>query len=172
MSGSLVAERLRWAIELLDPAPSDRVLEVGCGAGVAVSLICVKLSDGTIVGARQVAADDRPSHAPEPRARRCGQGAFQARALADADLGDEAFDEVFAVNPRLFRADAAREADVLRRGLAPEGALYLVQQHPSAERTRAVTEGLTAALERNGFAVRTVATRGAGTSTMACIVAG
>jgi hypothetical protein len=73
---------------------------------------------------------------------------------------------------RLFRADAAREADVLRRALAPHGALYLFQQHPSAGRTRAVTAELTAALERAGFAVRNVMTRGAGPSTMTCIVGG
>ena len=50
--------------------------------------------------------------------------------------------------------------------------LYLFQQHPSAERTRAVTDELTAAIERAGFAVRNVTTRGAGASTMTCIVGG
>jgi hypothetical protein len=48
-----------------------------------------------------------------------GRAAFHAVALADAELGDERFDKVFAVNVRLFRADGAREADVLRRALAP-----------------------------------------------------
>jgi hypothetical protein len=43
-----VAERFRWAVETLDPAPSDRLLEIGCGPGVAVSLICETLSTGTI----------------------------------------------------------------------------------------------------------------------------
>lgn len=172
MTGSTVAERLRWAVELVDPGPSDRLLKVGCGAGVAVSLICERLSGGTVVGLDR----SRPMIVQAARRNRAqvdaGSAAFHAVALADADLGDERFDKVFAVNVRLFRADAAREAEVLRRALAPEGALYVIQQHPSAERTRVVTDELTTALERQGFTVRDVVTRGAADSTMTCVVAG
>ena len=172
MSGPAVAARHRWAVETLDPGPSERLLEIGCGPGVAVSLICEKLSDGTIVGLDR----SRPMIAQATRRNRAhvdaGRAAFEAVALGEADLGDEAFDKAFAVNVRLLRTDAPREADVLRRALAPEGAFYLFQHHPSAERTRAVTEELTAALERNAFAVRNVTTMGAGAPTMTCIVAG
>jgi trans-aconitate methyltransferase len=139
VSGSTVAERLRWAVELLDPGPEDRLLEIGCGAGVALSLVCERLSTGTIVGLDR----SKPMIAKATRRNRphvdAGRAAFQACALADADLDGEQFDKAFAVNVRLFRADAGREADVLRGALAPHGALYLVQQHPSAARTRAVT---------------------------------
>lgn len=172
MSRPIAAERLRWAAATLDPAPSDRLLEIGCGAGVAISLICERLAGGTIVGI------DRSSPMIAQAARRnrahvdAGRAAFHAVALADSELGDVRFDKVFAVNVRLFRADAAREADVLRRALVPHGALYLFQQHPSAGRTRAVTAELTAALERAGFSVRNVMTRGTGASTMTCIVGG
>ena len=166
-----MAERLRWAVALLDPGPDDRLLEIGCGAGVAVSLVCERLSSGTIVGLDRSkpmiaqAAHRNRAHVDAARA------AFQARALADADLGGERFDKAFAVNVRLFRADAGREADVLRGALAPHGALYLIQQHPSTARTQAVTDELTTALERHEFTVRDVLTRGEGASAMTCVVA-
>lgn len=172
MAGSVAAERLRWAVEILDPAPSDRLLEIGCGAGVAVSLVCKRLTGGKIV------ALDRSRSMIVQATRRnrvhvdAGKALFVAVALADADLGDLRFDKVFAVNVRLFREDAGREAEILRRALASDGALYLIQQHPSAPRTRAVTDELTIALARNGFTVRDVVTRGAGASTMSCVVAG
>ena len=102
---------------------------------------------------------------------RKGKAAFEAIALGDGDLGDEAFEKAFAVNVRLFRAEAAREAEVLRRALTPNGALYLFQQHPSANRTRAVTDELKVALERNGLVVREVEEVGSGPSTMTCVVA-
>lgn len=172
MTGSVVAERLRWAVEMLDPAPSDCLLEIGCGAGVAVSLVCKGLAGGKIV------ALDRSRSMIVQATRRnrvhvdAGKAVFEAVALTDANFGDLRFDKVFAVNVRLFREDAGREAEVLRRALASDGALYLIQQHPSAERTRAVTDELTSALARNGFTVQDVTTRGAGASTMTCVVAG
>jgi SAM-dependent methyltransferase len=117
------AERFRWAVETLDPAPSDR-LEVGWGQGVAVSLICRMLSAGTVV------AIDRSKSMIDQAARRNrenvreGNATFKAVALEDADFGNERFDKVFAINVRLFRAEAAREAEVLLHLRTPKGALY------------------------------------------------
>ncbi|MGH3030315.1 MAG: class I SAM-dependent methyltransferase [Gaiellaceae bacterium] len=69
-----VAERFRWAVETLDPAPSDRLLEIGCGHGVAVSLICRTLSAGTIV------AIDRSKSMINQAARRNREHVAEGRA--------------------------------------------------------------------------------------------
>jgi SAM-dependent methyltransferase len=164
-----VAERFGWAVEVLDPAPADRLLEIGCGPGVAVSLICPRLSGGTIVAIdRSRPMIDRAVR----RNARCvekGRASFEAVGLSEADFRGAQFDTAFAINVRLFRADASRELDVLRQALKPTGALF--QQHPSAGRTRAVTEELRAALTTNEFVVRDVRSTASGDSTMSCIVA-
>ena len=167
-----VAERFRWAVEVLDPAPSHRLLEIGCGQGVAVSLIAPRLSTGSIT-----AIDRSPSMIAQAARRNrdhveSGRVMLTAVALGDADLPAGRFDKVFAINVRLLRGDADREAEVLRRALGRGGGLYLFQQHPSKARTEAVTKELGSALTANGFKVREVLSRGTGSSTMTCIVAG
>jgi cyclopropane fatty-acyl-phospholipid synthase-like methyltransferase len=120
------SERLRWAVDVLDVQPHDRLLEVGCGHGVAVSLVCERLAGGRIT------AVDRSAKMIEMARRRndeCGGARFVTAALEAADLGDERYDKVFAVHvAALHRPGAA--LDVVRARLVPGGRLYLFSQAP------------------------------------------
>jgi ubiquinone/menaquinone biosynthesis C-methylase UbiE len=145
------SDRLAWAVEVLDVGPDASILEVGCGHGVAVSLVCERLDRGSIT------AVDRSSKMIE--AARLRNAAYTDRArfitasIEDADLGEETYDKAFAVHvAALHRGGDALEA--VRRRLAPGGALYLFSQAPgwkgSRDAERFGTE-LSAALEVAGF---------------------
>lgn len=157
MMGLAVPERLRWAVETLDVAPDDQLLEIGCGSGVAVSLICDRLVGGRIT------AIDRSTTAIRQAAQRnlghisSGRAAVRLGALADSQLDSERFDKIFAVNVNLFwtRTPAA-ELALLKRLLRPAGGVYLFYESPGAARGAELAERLPAVLVAHGFGSTTV----------------
>ena len=82
-----IAERVVWAVETLAVAPTDRLLEIGCGHGVAVSLVCERLEGGTITAidrsAKMIAMAEKRNRAYVD----AGKAAFQVASLAEANLG-------------------------------------------------------------------------------------
>jgi len=153
MTKKKIADRLTWAVDAMAIAPADRVLEVGCGHGVAVSLVCDKLDDGTIV------AIDRSTKMIGMAERRnrqhvaSGKAIFQAVTLDEADFGDRRFDKIFAIHVSVFWQQPQPALAIVKQLLAPEGALYLFNQ-PLVERDAPVfIERLTATLQDHGFGI-------------------
>jgi SAM-dependent methyltransferase len=145
------AARLEWAVDVLAPGPSARVLEVGCGHGVAATLVCDRLVDGHMTAIDQSAAMIRAAATRNAAHIESGRLRLAAVALAGADLGGERFDTVFAVNVGAFARRPCPELDVVRRHLAPSGNVSLFVQHPTAERTAAAVESVRANLDDHGF---------------------
>ena len=123
---SKVSERFVWAIETLAVDPSDRILEVGCGHGVAVSLVCERL------GPRgRITAIDRSQKMIAAAKRRnrmdveSGRAVLEAVALEDADFGNQRFDIIFAFNVAPFWLEPNEALEVVRKHLAPKGSVYV-----------------------------------------------
>ena len=152
---STPSERFVWAVETLALDPSDRVLEVGCGHGVAVSLVCERLTSGRIT------AIDRSEKMIEMAARRNrehvahGRAVLRTTALENADLGTERFDKVFAFNVAPFWLKPKEALAVVRRHLAPGGTVYVFwdARHTHPGGPRELAERLSERLRSGGFAV-------------------
>src|SRR3954469_9247911 len=112
------SERFVWAVDTLEVRPADRLLEVGCGHGVAVSLVCERLTTGTIT------AIDRSPKMIEMATRRnrahvdAGGAVRDAVALEDADPGERRFDNVFAFNAAPFWRHPQAALGAVREHLA------------------------------------------------------
>ena len=115
-----MSERLRRVVERLDVRPRERVLEIGCGHGVAATYVLER-------GARLTAIDRSPKMI-EAAARRnaayvaAGTAEFLVAQLEELDLGDRRFDKVLAVRVSLVD----REPELAERWLAPGGRLVSV----------------------------------------------
>jgi SAM-dependent methyltransferase len=115
------SERLAWAADVVAPAPGDRVLEVGCGHGVLLSLLAGRLTTGAVVGVDRSATMIEAAGRRNRAAIDAGRVAVTAARLTDADLEGRSFDVVVSFNVRAFWTPPAPEWDVVERVLAPRG---------------------------------------------------
>ena len=152
--GEKVAERHVWAVRRLNVRPGERLLEIGCGHGVAASLICERLNGGKITGIDRSAT--MIDMAAKRNSRCIAQGAaeFHATALKSADLGRVTYDKIFAINVNVFWQQPADELSVIRRLLVRQGSLHLFFQPPTREKASGINEKLKEFLPRHGFAIR------------------
>lgn len=146
-------ERLTWAVGRLGLSGEEAVLEIGCGRGVAVSLVCSLLQGG------QITAIDRSATAVKAATERnaasvvAGKAILRHAAIEDFDAEASAFDTIFAVNVNLFWLDAGRGLDAVRRLLRGNGQLFLFYEAPSPGQRAKIAEILPEKLAAGGFEV-------------------
>ena len=146
-----IGERLTWALERMAIQPDDTVLEVGCGKGVAVSLVCERLVHGRIVAIDRSASMIAAARAANQSHVSTGRARFENVALAEATFDAACFDTIFAVNVSLFWKHPARELRVAERALRPGGTLYVFHQPPPGGRTDHIADRVAWILDASGF---------------------
>ena len=147
-----IPERLQWTIELVDVRPSDHLLEIGCGAGHAVALVCDRLAHGTIT-----AIDRSPVMVAKAkdRNRGCvlvGRARIEQRSLVDAKFAQR-FKKIFAINVNAFWTDPEPSWAALARLLHPAGNAFLTYEPPSDSRLRELQRRLPKNLDEHGIEV-------------------
>ena len=126
-----MSDRLRRIVEQLDVRPGDRVLEIGCGHGVAIGLICERLDGGSLT------AIDRSRKMIDAARRRnadhvaAGTVELLVGALEDVDLGERRFDKILAARVGLFHREPDRARALASRWLVPGGELFVCYDTPA-----------------------------------------
>lgn len=122
--------RAAWAVEVLEPAPTDRVLEVGYGPGLSVAHLARRVTEGRVIGVD-------PSAVMQRQAVRRNRGAVDAglvelrvgRAEAlDEDLCD--LDLILAINTWQFWQPQSTTVAELAGRLGPGGRLAILYMQP------------------------------------------
>lgn len=125
-----MSERLRHIVERMNIRPNDRVLEIGCGHGVAATMVCELLENGRLT------AVDRSKKMINAASRRnalhvqAGRAELICADFETLDLGSRRFDKILAVRVGLFRREPERARALAERWLAPGGELFVEYDEP------------------------------------------
>ena len=121
-------QRNRWTVDLIAPDASARVLEIGCGPGLALAAICDHVTAGRVVG-----LDHSPLMLAQAAKRNAGAietGRVQLHlggldALAELNSN---FDVVYSINVAMFWRDCASALRAVRGVIRPGGLLAMTYQ--------------------------------------------
>ena len=120
--------RNRWAAQLLDVQPTDRVIELGCGPGVALAALAPRATRGLVVGVDHSQVMIRHARRRNRAAIRAGQVRLIHAPVESLSISDRPFDAALAVNTVGMWPDPTARLRELRRLLRPGGRIALVSQ--------------------------------------------
>jgi ubiquinone/menaquinone biosynthesis C-methylase UbiE len=129
-----MSKRLEAIVDQLGVRPDDRVLEIGCGQGVAPTMVCERLEGGRLTAIDRspkmiAAAGQRNAASVE-----AGKAEFLVAGLEDVDLGERRFDLIFAVRVGLFYREPGRAHITVEPWLAPGGRVRAFFDPPGCRR--------------------------------------
>ena len=119
-------ERFDWALNVMQIKPQHKILEVGCGVGLAVERIASVLTRGSII------ALDRSKAMLEKAKKRNEQHVIDKKALfittdlLKLSLNDQ-FDKIFCFNVNIFwtQKSTTKELAIIRQHLKNKGEFYI-----------------------------------------------
>ena len=146
-----VPARITWAMRLIDPRPHDRLLEAGCGPGVAASLICARLTTGSLLAVDRSAVAVRRT--AERNAAFVAAGRLTVRTAAlDTLTVEPVFDVAFTINVNVFwTRPHGPELGILAAALRPGGRLLVLYGAAGPTTGERVTGPITAAMAAAGL---------------------
>jgi ubiquinone/menaquinone biosynthesis C-methylase UbiE len=110
-----------WVLGLLEVAPSDVVLEVGCGPGVGVEMAAALVPEGRVVGVDPSETMLGMARARNRKGLEAGQIGFHRCTAADLPFGDATFDVALTINSLHLWPDSVAGLREVRRTLRPGG---------------------------------------------------
>ncbi|NUR89621.1 MAG: class I SAM-dependent methyltransferase, partial [Nonomuraea sp.] len=136
-----------WAVSLLNVQPTDRILEVGFGPGIAIAEFARRATRGKVHGVDHSHVMVRQATRRNAAAVRAGRVHLTQASVEHLPDFDEPLNIILAVNSTGFWPDPEERLRELAHLLAPGGRIALVSQPRSPGATRATT--LRAAQELN-----------------------
>jgi len=119
---------IRWAIAFMDVQPTDHVLDVGCGSGVAIKLIAQIAVEGFVAGIDYSEEMVQQTLKRNAAAVRAGRVEIKHGNVATLPYDDESFDKVIATETFNFWPDPVANLQEVHRVLRPGGLVALAME--------------------------------------------
>ncbi len=172
MTRATVPKRVEWAVSVMEIQPTDHVLEIGCGRGEAVTLICAALDGGTITAIDRSAKMIAVASERNASCIAATVATFLTAPLADMAFGDRRFDAMLAINVgSLWRQRPPLDLMTVRDLLAPNGRLYLVHEPPPGSSASPVDPLVAALATVDGLMVIDIQIEEFGRTRCGCVTA-
>jgi SAM-dependent methyltransferase len=168
-------DRTRWTLSLLDVKPSDRMLEVGFGPGLAIEELSKIVTHGFIAGIDHSEEMVRQAGRRNAQAVRGGRIVLQRACASAPPAFDRPFDKIFTINSIHFWNEPVECLRKLRGLLRPGGLMAVTLQprtHAATDETTAILgQEIAGKLERAGFSRCHLNIKKANPVAVACVLA-
>jgi ubiquinone/menaquinone biosynthesis C-methylase UbiE len=121
-------ERNKWGISLLNIQPSNHVLEIGFGPGVAIQKMCNLVTDGIIYGIDHSELMVKKASDRNKNAISSGKVKLILTSVAELPSFDHPIDKVIDINTFQFWKDPVNSLQEIKRMMKPKGIIAIVHQ--------------------------------------------
>ena len=117
-----------WTIGFMDVQPTDHVLDIGCGGGMAIRLIAKIAVEGFVAGIDYSEEMVQQALKRNAAAVRAGRVEIRYGDVAALPYDDESFDKVISVEAFYFWPDPVANLQEVRRVMKPDGLVGLAME--------------------------------------------
>lgn len=132
--------RSRWVVSLLGVQPTDRVLEIGFGPGIAIQALSRLATSGLVYGVDHSKIMVRQAGRRNAAAIRSGRVDLRCASVENLPASAERLDRVVAVNSMGFWPDPPARLKELRDRLRPGGQIAIASQPRCPGATKETSE--------------------------------
>lgn len=150
-----IPPRFSWAATIINPQPTDTILEVGCGAGILAELLANSLSAGTLHAVDRSAAMIASAQKRNSHLIKKDKINFIVKDYLQVSFPDHHFDKIVAFNVSGFWLKPEVYLSLIRKHLKPGGKFFLLYQ-PPYDKTKAIAEEVSKVFEAANFKVQKV----------------
>ena len=117
-----------WAVKFMDVQPTDRVLDVGCGGGMAIQLLARIAIEGFVAGVDYSEEMVRQARKRNETAACAGRVEIQHASVAALPYDNVSFDKVIGVETFYFWPDPVANLREVHRVMKPGGLVALAME--------------------------------------------